>query len=216
MSIRETTTASKYSRRKLLKFSLLLSLSPGAVGAAGRSATSSVSGDSDMPSCSNILVAYFTRSGNTRVIAEQLHRDLNADIFEIQSEQPYPQDYEENVEQARKERDSGYEPPLKALVSALEAYDTLFLGFPIWGGTTPPVIKSFLSVHDLSGKTVIPFITHGKYGPGDSLSVLRERVGNARLVDGLYQECDQERDTMELVDRWLDGLSIADKNCGHR
>lgn len=110
---------------------------------------------------SRILVAYFTRSGNTRVIAGQLHRELKTDLFEIRSAKPYPEDYEQTVEQARQERDAGVRPPLKATVPNIAAYDTVFLCFPIWGETAPPIIRSFLAAHDLSGKTVRPVITHG-------------------------------------------------------
>ncbi len=78
------------------------------------------------------LVVYLTRSGNTRVIAETLHRALPADLFEIRPARPYPEDYEEHVAQATRERESGYEPPLAERVSNMAAYDEIFLGFPIW------------------------------------------------------------------------------------
>jgi flavodoxin len=118
------------------------------------------------------LVAYLSRSGNTRVIAETLHRKLNADLFEIRPARPYPADYEEHVAQATRERDTGYEPPLAAKVDDITKYDEILLGFPIWGETAPAPIRSFLKAHDLGGKTLRPFITHGGYGVGESLSVL--------------------------------------------
>jgi flavodoxin len=121
---------------------------------------------------SRTLVAYFSRSGNTRVVAGLIQRALGADLFEIRPAKPYPEDYLETVEQARQERDKGYEPVLAAKVSNMTGYDTLFLGFPVWGETTPPVIRAFLSTHDLIGKNLIPFITHGGYGLGNSKSVL--------------------------------------------
>jgi flavodoxin len=125
---------------------------------------------------------YFTRSGNTRVIAGQLHRELKADLFEIHPATPYPEDYEQTVEQARKERDAGVRPPLKATAPNIAAYDMVFLCFPIWGETAPPVIRSFLAAHDLSDKTVRPVITHGGYGLGDNLAVLKSQAPNARLA----------------------------------
>ncbi|HEJ6137425.1 flavodoxin [Pseudomonas aeruginosa] len=152
---------------------------------------------------SRILVAYFSRSGNTRVVAGLIHRARNTDLFEIRPASPYPEDYEQTVEQARKESESGYEPPLEAKVPAIANYDTVFLGFPIWGTTVPPVIRSFLSAHDLSGKTLIPFITHGGYGPGNSQAVLASHAPKARLLDGFVMEMDQERRTMERVTSWL-------------
>lgn len=153
------------------------------------------------------LVAYFSRSGNTRVIAGQIHRALGTDLFEIEPVTPYPEDYEQTVEQARREQDRGYEPPLKATVANIAVYETVFLGFPVWGETAPPIIRSFLSRHDLSSKTLVPFITHGGYGLGRSLSVLAQHAPRARLVEGLTMEADQERRTLNTVTQWLGKVS---------
>ncbi|GFM82609.1 flavodoxin [Pseudomonas cichorii] len=152
---------------------------------------------------SRTLVAYFSRSGNTRVVAGLIQRSLHADLFEIRPARPYPEDYLETVEQARQERDSGFEPALESKVQNIADYDTLFLGFPIWGETTPPVVRSFLSAHDLAGKTLIPFTTHGGYGLGNSRSVLESHAPKARIVDGFVMEGEQERKTMERVNEWL-------------
>lgn len=156
------------------------------------------------------LVAYFSRSGNTRVIAGQIHRALKSDLFEIQPATPYPEDYEQTVEQARRERDSGYEPPLKSTVDAIRTYETVFLGFPVWGETAPPIIRSFLSQHDLSGKMLVPFITHGGYGLGNSLRVLAQYAPDARLPEGLTMEADQERRTLNSVTQWLSTLRVSE------
>jgi flavodoxin len=152
---------------------------------------------------SKILVAYFTRSGNTRVIAGTIHRALDTDLFEIKPARPYPEDYEQTVEQARQERDRGVEPPLAERVTDLASYDAIFLGFPIWGETAPPVIRSFLKAHDLRGKTIRPFVTHGGYGLGNSLSVLASHAPGVRIEPPLVMEADQERRTVNQVKAWL-------------
>jgi flavodoxin len=154
------------------------------------------------------LVAWFSRSGNTRVIAGQIARALQADRFEIVPARPYPDDYFETVEQAQQERDSGFEPPLGAVVESMDSYETVYLGFPIWGTTAPPVIRSFLSEHDLAGKTIVPFITHGGYGTGDSLQVVASHAPEARLTDGFVLERPQERQTIEQVMEWLDQVNV--------
>ena len=105
---------------------------------------------------SRVLVVCFSRSGNTRLVAGHVRRTLNADLFEIQPAQAYPEDYEATVSQAQREQETAFEPALKETVSNMEAYETIFLGFPIWGMTTPPVIRSFLSRHDLAGKNYRP------------------------------------------------------------
>ena len=180
------------ARRAIISASALLPLAASAApGAAPRSA-------------GKTLVAYFSRTGNTRVIAGQIHRAWGTDLFEIQPATPYPEDYEQTVAQAQRERDRGFEPPLQAKVENMADYATVFLGFPIWGETAPPVIRSFLTSHDLTGKALIPFITHGGYGLGDSLAVLAAHAPRSRLHKlALSMEADQERRTLSRVGDWL-------------
>ena len=152
---------------------------------------------------SKTIVAYLTRSGNTRVIAGTLHRALGAELFEIRPARPYPEDYELHVAQATRERDSGFEPPLAEKMTNIAAYDEVFLGFPIWGETAPPPIRSFLKAHDLRGKTIRPFITHGGYGVGSALTVLASHAPGARIEKPFVMEADQERRTLNQVSGWL-------------
>ena len=154
------------------------------------------------------MVAYFTRTGNTRVIAHQIRRALQADLFEIEPAAAYPEDYEQTVAQAVRERDSGDRPPLKAKVPEIRAYEAVFLGFPIWGETAPPVIRSFLSQHDLSAKALVPFITHGGYGVGRSMTVVREHAPRASVLNPFVMEADQERRTLTQVSRWLSSVNV--------
>lgn len=149
------------------------------------------------------LVAFFSRTGNTRVVAGLIHRSMPSDLFEIQPARPYPVDYLQTVEQARRERDSGYEPTLAELVRNIGGYQTIYLGFPIWGETAPPIIRAFLSNHDLADASLIPFVTHGGYGLGDSQTVLRKHAPMAKILPAFAMQADQERQTMDLVTGWL-------------
>jgi flavodoxin len=149
------------------------------------------------------IVAYLTRSGNTRVIAGSLQRELGADVFEIRPAKPYPEDYEAHVAQATRERDSGFEPPLAATAENIACYDQIFLGFPIWGETAPPPIRSFLKAHDLRGKTLRPFITHGGYGVGSAPTVIASHASGTRIEQPFVLEADQERRTLNQVRSWL-------------
>jgi flavodoxin len=153
------------------------------------------------------LVAYLTRSGNTRVIAGTLQRTLEADLFEIRPARPYPEDYEQHVAQATSERDRGFEPPLAGKVDNIDAYGTIFLGFPISGETAPPPIRSFLKAHDLRGKVLRPFITHGGYGVGSSPAVLASHAIGAAIEEPFVLEADQERRTLNQVRDWLGQIS---------
>jgi len=151
-----------------------------------------------------VLVAFLSRSGNTRVVAGQLARANRADLFEIVPAEPYPEDYLQTVDLAKRQTDAGVEPALRALANDIARYRTVFLGFPIWGMTTPPPIRTFLARHDLSGKTVVPFITHGGYGTGQSLVVLKRMAPAANVAEAFVMQADQERDTLERVTRWLE------------
>ena len=153
---------------------------------------------------SKTLVAYFSRTGNTRVIAGLIQRARGADVFEMQAAEPYPADYLATVEAARQECDSGRARALAAQVANMAAYATVYLGFPIWGETVPPVVRAFLAAHDLAGKAVVPFTTHGGYGLGDSAAVLARSAPTARLHAAFVMEADQERRTMNQVNGWLE------------
>jgi flavodoxin len=191
-------SAFEMSRREALMGSLILPMLAG-VGFGSTRAQAQAAR-------SRVLVAYFTRTGNTRLIATQIARARGATLFPIVPSVPYPEDYRAQVAQAEDERQRGYEPPLKATVPDLQSYETVFLGFPVWGETAPAIIRSFLSRHDLSGKTLVPFITHGGYGVGSSLAVLADHAPRARMVEGFSKRCDQERETLEEVTKWLENV----------
>jgi flavodoxin len=194
------------SRRRFIAPSLLLPLIAAVSGAvAAKPGAAAPRGEQG-----RILVACFSRSGNTRVIAGQIHRTYNAPLFDIEAAQPYPEDYLQTVAQAHQETLKAIRPALKAKVANLASYQTIFLGFPIWGETAPPIIRSFLAAHDFKGKTIIPFITHGGYGLGSSLKVLAADAPGANVLDAhLVMQADQERATMEKVNDWLGKLPKA-------
>ncbi len=132
-----------------------------------------------------ILVAYFSHSGNTREIANQIHTRVSGDIFEIVAVNPYPSDYDEAVEQARKELKEEYRPELKIKVENMESYDVVFVGYPIWWGTVPRPVVSFLSEYDFSKKTIVPFCTHEGSGLGRSVEDIKELCPHSTILDGL-------------------------------
>ena len=201
MAERSAANQQFVGRRELLGTIASIALAAGTSDAAGQSRAPRLEG-------SKVLVAYFTRTGNTQVVARQIRRALQADLFEIEPADPYPEDYEETVARAVRERDSGYRPRLKRSVPDIGSYEVVFLGFPIWGETAPPVIRSFLSQHDFSGKTLVPFITHGGYGQGRSMNVLREHAPRARVLDPFVMEADQERRTLTQVSQWLNRVNV--------
>lgn len=111
-----------------------------------------------------ILIAYYSYSGNTKEVAEAIHEKIGGDIFEIKTEGSYPEAYRPMTQQAKKEIQDGYRPKLTTSVADISQYDIVFLGSPNWWGTITPQVSSFLAAYNLSGKTVIPFVTHGGGG----------------------------------------------------
>ena len=185
-------------RRSALMASLLPIMSGGL-------ACSSHSAPAQRPGNGRRLVVYLSRSGNTRVIAGQLKRQYQADLFEIRTATPWPEDYEEMVTWASRLRETQAAPELAGRVEGIARYATIFLGFPIWGMALPAPVRTFLTTHDLSGKTVAPFITHGGYAAGSAPSTLTELAPRARFLKPFVLQCDQERDTLKSVSTWLAG-----------
>ena len=132
-----------------------------------------------------ILVAYFSRSGNTREIASQIQKSADGDIFEVQAVKPYPSDYDAVVKQARQELESGYKPALKTKIENIKSYDLVFIGYPIWWSTFPAPVKTFLSENDLSGKTIVPFCTHEGSGLGRRAMDISKLYPKSTVLDGI-------------------------------
>lgn len=150
-----------------------------------------------------ILVAYFSHSGNTREIANQIHQMVGGDIFEIQAVNPYPKEYDAVVKQARHELDSGYKPALKTKVENIKSYDVIFIGYPIWMGTVPAPVKTFLSEYDLSEKTIVPFCTHGGGGPGRSVTDVSKLCPKSTLLDSFEILGSNVKTAQSEVSEWL-------------
>ena len=132
-----------------------------------------------------ILVAYFSHSGNTREIANQIHKNAGGDIFEIQSVKLYPDDYDAVVKQARQELNSGHKPALKTKIENIKSYDLVFIGYPNWCSTVPAPVRVFLSEYDFSGKTIIPYCTHEGSEMGSSERDIKKLCPNAKVLSGL-------------------------------
>lgn len=135
------------------------------------------------PSEGKTLVLYYSLTGNTKALAASIQKQVGGDLLEIKTVQPYPADFHAVVEQARKERQTGYLPPIQPIAS-LAAYDTIYLGYPVWGNTIPQPMATFLSQNNLAGKTVIPFCTHDGYGIGRSFQVIAQYCPDARILPG--------------------------------
>jgi len=160
---------------------------------------------------SMILVAYFSHSGNTKEVANQIHKIVNSDIFEIQSVKSYPRDYDAVVKLARQELDSGYKPELKTKIKDIKSYDVAFIGYPNWWGTVPAPVKTFLSEYDLSSKTILPFCTHEGSGLGRSIADISKLYPKSNLLDGVAIRGSEVKTAQNKISAWLQKNKILTK-----
>jgi len=157
-----------------------------------------------------IFIVYFSHSGNTREIANQIHQSVGGDIFEIQTVNLYPSNYAALVMQAKQERESGYKPALKTKIENIKSYDVIFIGSPVWGGTMPQPIVSFLSEYDLSGKTIVPFCTHGGWGQGQSFTDIAKLSPQSTVLEGFAIEGNKVETAQPEIAIWLSKIKITE------
>lgn len=156
----------------------------------------------------NVLIAYFSWSGNTKGIAEEIQRQTGADLFEIQLVEPYSTDYNTVLDQAQQDQNEQARPELSTHVENMDQYDTIILGYPNWWASIPMPIASFLEEYDFSGKTILPFCSHGGGGLGQSQTAIAKLVPNAVLAEGLAINYSGGSSMPDDVTKWLEANDI--------
>ena len=166
---------------------------------------------------SNMLVAYFSlageqygvgviEEGNTSIIAHIIAEQTGADLFEIKPETPYPTTYQGLLDVSRQEMRDNARPEIADTVDNMDDYDTIFIGYPNWWGDMPMIVYNFLESYDLSGKTIVPFCTHGGSGLSNTESTIADITGGT-MKDGFAipgTTAQNDRDTARNeVTQWL-------------
>ena len=157
-----------------------------------------------------MLVAYFSHTGNTRAIARQIQEATGADVFEIVPANPYPESYGEVLARGRQELNDNMMPKLKSEVPDLAPYDVIFVGSPNWFNTIVPPVMTFLSGRDFTGKTLVPFMTHGGGGMGKGVQDVKRLAPGATLLEGRAFRGDAVADAGEDVRAWLRELRLVE------
>lgn len=156
------------------------------------------------------LVVYFSYTGNTRALARQIHEIVGGELFELEPATPYSADYKTVERQGKEEVETGYRPPLKAAVENLASYDVIYVGTPIWWYTIAPPVATFLAQPDLSGKTIVPFCTHGGYGAGHSLDDIKKLAPESNVTEELVLPGAERYDAREIKE-WLQKVGFPQK-----
>jgi flavodoxin len=151
-----------------------------------------------------ILIVYFSWSGNAKSLAQTVQGLVGGDLFEIKTKTPYPTDYDVTVNIGKKEQSEGARPALEtSKVEGLSGYDVVVLGMPNWWGDMPMAVYAFLEANDLSGKTVMPFVTHGSSGMSGIVGTLRKILPGAKVLDGLGVRGGQVSSSRRAIEAWL-------------
>ncbi len=160
------------------------------------------------PTGNKTLVAYFSATNNTEGVAKHIADVLGVDIYEIMPVEPYTAadlDYHTDCRASREQRDASARPAISGEAPDIEQYDTIFLGYPIWGGNAPKIIYTFLEKYDFAGKTIIPFCTSNSSGIGESAKNMYSLVNGAEWLDGHRFAGGASKDS---VKEWIDGLGL--------
>lgn len=142
--------------------------------------------------------------GNAELIANWIAEETGGDLFSIKTQNKYSSDYDECLNQARKERDNNERPALVGRVNNIDDYDVIFLGFPNWWYTCPMAVFTFVESYDLEGKTIIPFCTHGTGGLSRTIRDLKNILPeNCEVLEAIGVYRPEVKNSKNKVLDWL-------------
>ena len=158
------------------------------------------------------LVLYFSVYGTAKRVAEEIAFQTGADLLAIEPAVPYDNDRSHYNDLARRAK-LGHDMQLRPIIQntlSIAPYDEIFLGYPIWCDTVPMILLTLLEQADFSGKTVIPFNTHLGARDSGTWQLIREKLLQSQVLDGLAMEMhDAEASSSQAVSWWLDRLCLT-------
>lgn len=201
---------------------------------SSQESTDSVAGENN-----RILIAYFSRYGNTEYpddvdastsasividgerygtteyMARMIQKTVGGELFPIRTVTPYTDDFDELRDVNHEEMANNVLPELQKSDLDVSAYDTVFIGYPVWATDVPQAVISFIKQYDLTDKTVIPFCTHDGYGAGNSYNTISTESSAKNTLDGLAIEAKDIKESSAAVENWLNSIGmVAEKDTG--
>ncbi len=165
--------------------------------------TSCFAGENCERKNTNILILYYSQTGVTKKAAEEIQKQLGADIEAIQVTKPYDGNFEETINRCIEERKKGELPHIRPLKSNLKKYDTIFLGYPVWFGTYARPVITLVKTFKFAGKQIVPFCTFGSGGLVESKEHLKKALPMAKIQDGYGIREARISKIKEEIDRFL-------------
>ena len=170
---------------------------------ADKQASTQTAADS-APAGNTVLVVYFSATGTTKGVAEQIASVTGADTYEILAAQTYTADdlnwHDQNSRTTLEQNDKSVRPAIGSETISLDGYSTIYIGYPIWWGEEPRIMDTFVESYDFSGKTVIPFCTSGGSGIGASGANLAANAGSGNWLEGARLSSSSD------IAGWIEGM----------
>ena len=175
----------------------------------------------------NILIAYFswadnavsgeevdaqaspsvTEPGHVAQLATWVQEETGGDLFSIQVQEPYPTDWSECLDRGNQEKTDDVHPELAETLDNIDEYDVVFLGYPNWWYSCPMALFSFFDQHDLAGKQVYLFCSHGTGGLAESVEDISEALPDSQISDQVFDVYEEDAPSaQEDIRDWLDSL----------
>ena len=173
-------------------------------------------------SSSKVLLVYFSRAGenyyyggridlevgNTEVVANMIASTIAVDVYRIQAADPYPAGYEATVERKKQEQGDEARPAIAGRLPAVDTYNTVLLGSPIWNVRPPMIMRTFADNVDLRGKTIYPFVTYAVSGMGNTIDDYTRFCRGASIGVGLAVRGEEAQDARNDVNHWLKRIGL--------
>ena len=161
----------------------------------------------DANSGASIVVKNKDVLGNMQYMAKTIQEAIGGELFRIETKEKYPLEHETLVNQAKEEQNEEVRPELATHIENMEQYDMIFLGYPNWWGDMPQPLYTFLEEYDFSGKTIIPFNSHGGSGFSNTIEEIKKLQSNATVRDdGLSISRNDVADSEQEITDWAKGL----------
>ena len=194
-------------KKILMMMTAVLALTLAACGnKAAKNQSAETEGNADSAKNSKVLVAYFSASGVTAGVAKQLAEVTGGELHQIQPEQPYTDadlDWRDKQSRSTLEmQDKTSRPAIINKLDSISQYDIIFVGFPIWWGTAPTIVNTFMESYDFSGKTVALFATSGGSGIEQADKDFSEAYPNVNWKEGKLLNSPSRQD----LEEWVKGL----------
>lgn len=146
--------------------------------------------------------------GNTEYVASLIRQATKGELFGIRTVQQYPGTHKELIDYAKKENESGARPKLISEIKHLDNYDVIFIGFPNWWYDMPMPLYTFFDMYDFSGKTIVPFCTHGGSRFSQAIQSITELEKGADIADGYSVSRDNLDEAKDEVIKWIQKIGI--------